>query len=72
MQATIVNATKIMVVGDFSYFLIVDRIGMTVELIPHLFGATNRYPIGMRGIYAYGRTGAGVAAVNAFRYLEVK
>jgi hypothetical protein len=39
MQATVVNATKIMIVGDFDYFLIVDRIGMTVELIPFLFGA---------------------------------
>src|SRR6266566_954791 len=66
MQATIVNATKIMVVGDFSYFLIVDRIGMTVELIPHIFGATSRYPIGQRGLYAYYRNSSKVLSAAAF------
>jgi hypothetical protein len=39
MQATVVNATKIMIVGDFNYFLVLDRIGMNIELIPFLFGA---------------------------------
>jgi predicted phage gp36 major capsid-like protein len=42
------------------------------ELIPHVFGPTNRFPMGQRGIYAYWRTGTTVAALNAFRYLEVK
>jgi predicted phage gp36 major capsid-like protein len=45
---------------------------MSVEIIPHLFGATNRYPTGQRGLYACWRTGAGVVALNALRYLEVK
>ena len=35
-------------------------------------GPTNRFPTGQRGLYAYGRTGAGVTMPNAFRYLEVK
>jgi HK97 family phage major capsid protein len=66
------TGTKLIIGGDFSNYVIVDRLGMSVELIPHLFGATNRFPTGQRGIYCYGRTGAGVVAVNAFRYLEVK
>jgi HK97 family phage major capsid protein len=66
MQATVVNATKIMVVGDFSYYLIVDRIGMTVELVPHIFGAANRFPIGQRGLYAYWRNSAKVLSASAF------
>lgn len=66
MQATVVNATKIMIVGDFNYFLIVDRIGMTVELIPHIFGATARYPIGQRGLYTYWRNTSKVLSANAF------
>ena len=66
MQATVVNATKIMVVGDFSYFLIVDRIGMTVELVPHIFGAVSRYPIGQRGLYAYWRNSSKVLSASAF------
>lgn len=66
MQATVANATKIMVVGDFNYFLIVDRIGMTVELVPHIFGATARYPIGQRGLYAYWRNTSRVLTASAF------
>ena len=66
MQATVVNATKIMVIGDFSYFLIVDRIGMTVELVPHVFGAVSRYPIGQRGLYAYYRNSSKVLSASAF------
>jgi predicted phage gp36 major capsid-like protein len=42
------------------------------ELIPHLFGATSRFPMGQRAIYCYWRTGANVVVPNAFRYLEVK
>lgn len=66
MQATVVNSTKIMVVGDFSYFLIVDRIGMTVELVPHIFGATSRFPIGQRGLYGYWRNSSKVLSASAF------
>jgi HK97 family phage major capsid protein len=66
------TGTKLILVGDFSQFLIADRLGMSVELIPQLFGATNRYPTGQRGLVAYWRTGSGVLAQNAFRYLEVK
>jgi HK97 family phage major capsid protein len=67
MQATVVNATKIMVVGDFSYFLIVDRIGMTVELIPFLFGAAQgNLPTGQRGLYSYWRNTSKVLSASAF------
>lgn len=66
MQATVVNATKIMVVGDFSYFLIVDRVGMNVEVVPHIFGATSRFPIGQRGLYAYWRNTSKVLSSSAF------
>jgi HK97 family phage major capsid protein len=67
MQATVVNATKIMIVGDFSYYLILDRIGMNVELIPHLFGAAQgNLPVGQRGLYAYWRNTAKVLSAAAF------
>jgi hypothetical protein len=32
--------------GDWSGFTIVERLGAQIELIPHLFGATNRFPTG--------------------------
>jgi HK97 family phage major capsid protein len=68
MAETITNATKIALFGDFSRFLIVDRVGLTVEMIPHLFG-TNRRPTGERGLYAYWRNGSKVLDANAFRAL---
>jgi HK97 family phage major capsid protein len=67
MQATVVNATKIMIVGDFSYYLVLDRIGMNVELIPFLFGASQgNLPTGQRGLYAYWRNTAKVLSASAF------
>lgn len=69
MQATVVNGQKLMVVGDFNYFLIVDRIGMTVELVPHIFGSTARFPIGQRGLYAYWRNTSRALTNTAFATL---
>ena len=69
---TTTTGQQIAFVGDFSNYVIGDRIGSQIELIPHLFGPCNRYPTGQRGLYFYWRTGAGVAVPNSFRYLEVK
>jgi HK97 family phage major capsid protein len=67
MQATVVNATKIMVVGDFNYFLVLDRIGLHIELIPFLFGAAQgNLPTGQRGIYAWWRNTSRVLSASAF------
>ena len=55
--------------GDFRQFLIVDRIGMHVELVPHLFGP-NRRPTGQRGVYAVWRNNCKVLVDNAFRVLH--
>jgi HK97 family phage major capsid protein len=71
MTSTMATTNKIAIYGDFSNFLIADRIGGTIELIPHLFGTTNRYPMGQRGLYYYWRVGSDVLVQNAFRYLEV-
>src|ERR1700719_3087064 len=38
---TTVTGTKIVVVADWSGYVIADRIGSQVELIPHIFGAAN-------------------------------
>ena len=59
---------KFLIFGDFSRFVIVDRIGMNLELLPHLLGA-NRRPTGERGLYAYWRVGSKVVDANAFRAL---
>jgi HK97 family phage major capsid protein len=71
MVSTTTTASRIMVVGDFSSFYIADRLGITAEIVPVLFGATNRFPTGQSGLVVWWRTGSVVAAPNAFRYLEV-
>jgi HK97 family phage major capsid protein len=58
------------VYGDFSNYVITDRIGMQTEFIPHLMG-TNGRPKGMRGWYAYYRVGADSVNDGAFRMLDV-
>lgn len=58
------------VYGDFQQFVIVDRIGTTVELIPHLVG-TNRRPTGQRGLWMWRRVGSDVVVDSAFRMLQV-
>jgi predicted phage gp36 major capsid-like protein len=40
MTGTVAAASKILCLGDPQYFLIVDRIGLDVEAIPHTFGPT--------------------------------
>jgi len=48
----------------------VDRVGMGIELVPHLFGPTNRYPTGQRGILAIWFNNSQVLVPNAFRLLQ--
>lgn len=62
--------TRLMLLGDFKKFLIVDRVGMSVELIPHLFHTGNNRPSGQRGLYAIWRNSSKVLDPNAFRLLE--
>jgi HK97 family phage major capsid protein len=69
LSATAGAGDTIAVIGDFSRFVIVDRVGLNVELIPHLFGTVRNYPNGMRGLYAYWRNSSGVVDANAFRVL---
>jgi HK97 family phage major capsid protein len=56
--------------GDFSEFVIADRIGSHIEIIPNLFGANQR-PTGERGAFLWFRTGSDVVVNNAFRVLNV-
>lgn len=64
------GAANLIVVGDFRKFAIVDRVGMSVEYIPHLFHTSNNRPSGQRGWFAYARNGSGVTDIRAFRLLQ--
>lgn len=70
MSGAVATGNIITVLGNFEGYKIVDRIGMEVELIPHLFG-TNRRPTGQRGLYAFWRNSAGLVNADAFRKLTV-
>jgi hypothetical protein len=48
MAAAISANNNLLVYGDFSQYVITQRVGSSWELIPHLFGA-NRRPTGQRG-----------------------
>lgn len=72
MATSIGTGSLVMLQGDFSRFLIVDRVGMGIELVPHLFGATNRYPTGQRGVLAIWFNSSKILADNAFRLLRIK
>ena len=61
----------ILLVGDFSRYVIVDRVGMSIEFIPHLFATANNLPSGQRGYFGFWRVGADVSDVNAFRILRI-
>lgn len=69
--ATIATTVPIAVFGDFSQFVIADRVGMNVELIPQVFG-TNGRPTGQRGIYATWFNGSKVLVPSAFNVLVSK
>jgi len=54
-----------------SAYYIVERVGLTVELIPHLFHTGNNYPSGQRGFYAWYRTGGEVVNATAAVMLSI-
>lgn len=61
-------AENILVVGDFSNFVIAQRAGMNVETVQHKLGANGR-PTGERILYAWARWGSDSVNDSAFRLL---
>ena len=69
VQQTTTN-DPILVFGDLSNFVIVDKPGSTsIEFIPHLFNTSNNLPDGRRGWYMHFRNGADSVNDLAFRVL---
>lgn len=63
----------IVVFTDPKSYVIVDRIGMNVEVIPNMLnGATPSFPTGQRGIYCYWRNTARPLAADMGRSLSVQ
>jgi HK97 family phage major capsid protein len=53
--------------GDFNQFVILDRVGASIETVPVLLGATNRFPTGQRGFLMHWRVGSDALIPDAFR-----
>ncbi len=71
INAAATENNYVLVYGSFADgMVIVDRIGSTLELVPHLFGS-NRRPTGQRGALLWFRTGSDVVIPNAFRLLSI-
>jgi HK97 family phage major capsid protein len=61
---------NVLVIADFSYFVIVDRIGMQITHSDWVLG-TNRRPTGQHGFLALWRTGSDLVNTDAGRLLVV-
>lgn len=75
-SALTTSGSTIATFGDFSNFVIIDRVGMNVELIPHMFATANNRPSGQRGLYCYWRNTTsvvtpGLQANSAFVSLKL-
>lgn len=66
------TGSSVLTFGDFNEFTIVDRIGMNVEVVPHVIGTANNRPRGMRALYAYWRNTSDVRTAGAFKTLKIK
>jgi HK97 family phage major capsid protein len=65
--------TSAAVLFDPKSYIIVDRIGLNVEVIPHLFdGSTPSLPYGRRGLYALWRNTARPVNVDAGRIIDIQ
>jgi HK97 family phage major capsid protein len=72
MVTTVTSASKVLLYGDIAAgFAIIDRVGMSVELVPHLFGSGNRFPTGQRGALAWWRTTSQILVPQAIRLLKM-
>jgi HK97 family phage major capsid protein len=60
------SGTKLIVLGDFSQFVIYDRLGVSIEVVANVVDGSG-LPTGQRGILAHKRVGSDVTDVNAFR-----
>ena len=69
VTSTTTSGNILAVLGDFSQYLVYDRIGVSLEFVQNVVDGDG-LPVGKRGLLAYKRVGANVTDVNAFRLLK--
>lgn len=71
-MAGIAASNKPVIYGDLRQaYRIVDRIGMSVQLVPQVFGTVANLPTGTSGIYCWWRTSAALVDEQAIRILKM-
>jgi len=71
-SALTTSNASVLTYGDFNEFTIVDRVGMNVEVIPHLFATANNRPSGERGLFSYWRNTSDVRTAAAFKTIRIR
>ena len=69
-NTSMATTEKVAILADRDRFVIIDRVGMNIELIPNFLDATTGYPTGQRMVYAWWRNtscGIGLATLGAGR-----
>jgi len=69
MLSATTSGNHIAVLGDFSQYIVYDRLGVNVEFIQNVVDGDG-LPVGKRGLVAYKRVGGDISDVDAFRLLK--
>lgn len=68
MTAATTSGSSLLILGDFSHLLVVDRLGTTVERVANVVDGSG-IPTGTRGWVAHRRVGTAITDPSAFRRL---
>lgn len=69
MSSATTSGTVLIVLGDWSQYVIYDRLGTQVEFVQNVVDGSG-LPLGQRGLIAHKRVGGDVTDINAFRFLK--
>jgi HK97 family phage major capsid protein len=70
MAGGVASGTLEAIFGDFSQYLIVDRVGVSMIYDPLVQGTGGILPSGQAGWFMFWRVGANLTTVNAFRVMK--
>ncbi len=71
MSSSYTTGQSVLLVGDFSQYVIFDRIGMQLDYIPNVFDQATGRPSAQRGWLATWRVGGDTTNINGFRVLKL-
>jgi HK97 family phage major capsid protein len=70
MSGSVATTTLEAIFGDFSQYIIVDRVGVSMIYDPLVQGSGGILPSGQAGWFMFWRVGANLSTVNAFRVMK--